>query len=147
MSCAVCGGVKNHDAYACARCKPILDRIESRRLQSGIVRRADRQARIDALTASWDAEGGCFRCHYTGVALAEDDHRDDRYLSWERRTRGDESSVVVTSALVSRMMTDLSEQEFQRMVAGLHSRFSGGAFDEAAYPDRERVQLRQVRAS
>ena len=147
MGCVVCGGVKNHDAYACARCKPILDRIETRRLQSGIVRRSDKQARIDALTASWDAEAGCFRCHYTGVALTEHDPRDDRHLSWERRVRGDESSVVVTSALVSRMMTDLSEAEFQRMVAGLHSRFSGGEFDEAAYPDRQPVQLRQVRAS
>jgi hypothetical protein len=36
------------------------------------------------------------------------------------------------------MMTDLSEEQFQRMVAALHSHFTGGEFDAAAYPDRGR---------
>jgi hypothetical protein len=114
----------------------MLDRIETRRNAEGRARQVDKQARLRAMQESW--RDGAFHCFYTDVELVDDDWRDHRYVSWEHRTPGDESSVVVTSALVNRMKTDLSEKEFQRLVTALARRFETGHFDPAAFPDRMR---------
>ena len=50
----------------CARCKRILDRVETRRDASGGLRRVDAAARLRALAGSW--RDGAFHCFYTGVA-------------------------------------------------------------------------------
>ena len=133
--CAVCGAEKQPHAYACARCRRILDRFETRRDASGSYRRFDRAARLRALQHSW--HDGAFHCFYTGIALVEDDRRwrDHRYLSFDHRTPGDEASVVVTCALVNRMKTDLSEEQFKAMITELAKAFAGGAFDERVFPD------------
>jgi len=108
-----------------------------RRDSSGKLRKPDREARIRALQESWDSEARCFRCHYTGIALKTDDHRDHRYLSLEHQIPGNETEIVVVSALLNRMKTDLSDREFRRMVAALARRFEGEDFDETAFPDRD----------
>jgi hypothetical protein len=107
-SCIVCGTERHPLAYACTRCERILDRVETRRDASGVLRQVDRAARLRALQASW--QDGSFRCFYTGIALMDDGHRwrDHRYLVFEHRIPGDEASVVVTCALVNRMKTDLT---------------------------------------
>ena len=107
-----------------------------RRDSLGKLRKPDREARIQALKEAWDAEARCFRCHYTLIALKTDDHRDHRYLSLEHQTPGDETEIVVVSALINRMKTDLSDREFRRMVGALAQSFQGEAFDETAFPDR-----------
>jgi hypothetical protein len=91
-------------------------------------------ARLRALQRSW--RDGAFHCFYTGIVLVEDGRRwrDHRYLTFEHRTPGDESSVVVTCALVNRMKTDLTEEQFKAMVAELAKVFAGGTFDERAFP-------------
>ena len=133
--CVVCGVEKHPQAYACKRCKRILDRLETRRDGSGAYRRFDREARLRAMQDSW--HDGAFRCFYTGIALVEDGNRwrDHRYLSFEHLTPGDEKSVVVTCYLVNRMKTDLTGEQFRAMVSELAKAFSGGAFDERFFPE------------
>src|SRR5690349_22635728 len=98
-------------------------------------RRIDRDARRRALQQAWQA--GAFRCHYTGVRLVVDPQRsrDRRYLEFEHQTPGDESSVVVTCALVNRMKTDLTDAQFRTLVRELAKTFDGGTFEERAFPD------------
>jgi hypothetical protein len=130
--CVVCGAEKHPQAYACKRCKRILDRLAID--ASGASRPFDRPARLRALQNSW--HGGAFHCFYTGIVLIEDGHRwrDHRYLVFEHRIPGDEASVVVASALVNRMKTDLTEEQFKAMVNELAKVFAGGTFDEQVFP-------------
>jgi hypothetical protein len=107
-----------------------------RRDSSGKLRKPDREARIHALKEAWDSEAHCFRCHYTRIALETDDHHDHRYLSLEHQTPGNETEIVVVSALLNRMKTDLSDGEFRRMVAALARSFEGEDFDKTAFPHR-----------
>jgi hypothetical protein len=60
--CVVCGAEKHPLAYACAQCKLILGRIETRPN-----RRIDPDARLRVLRESW--RDGAFRCTYTGITL------------------------------------------------------------------------------
>lgn len=133
-SCIVCGAPKHPRAYACARCKKILDRVETRRDDSGALRRVDRAARLQALRDSW--HDGAFHCSYTGIELETrgEKWRDHRYLAFEHRTPGDETSVVVSCSLVNRMKTDLTGAQFRAMMAELAKVFAGGTFDESVFP-------------
>lgn len=132
----VCGEQCHPQAYACKRCKKIIDRLETRKDSEGRLRRSDREARIRALQTAWDPAVHAFRCHYTGVVLDATDWRDHRYLSLEHQTPGDESDITVVSLLINRMKTDLSDAEFRRLVTALAAGFAGEPFDEAAFPDR-----------
>ena len=136
--CVVCGNPKHARAYACTRCKKILDRVEMRRTPEGTPRRFDREARLTALKESW--RDGAFHCAYTGVRLIDDAQqlRDHRYLTFEHQVPGDEASVVVTCSLVTRMKTDLTHDEFKRIVTELAKTFAGGQFDERAFPEGKR---------
>lgn len=134
--CVICEDPKHPQAYACDRCRRILRRVEMRRDPSGKLRKPDREARIRALQEAWDPEARCFRCHYTRIALETHDLLDHRYLSLEHQTPGDETEIVVVSALLNRMKTDLSDEEFRQMVAALARRFEGEDFDERAFPKR-----------
>jgi hypothetical protein len=134
--CLICGDPKHLQAYACDRCRKILRRVDMRRDSEGKLRKPDRNARIRALQDAWDPTARCFRCHYTGIALKTDDHRDHRYVSLEHQTPGDETEIVVVSALLNRMKTDLSDPEFRRMVSALARKFEGEDFDDTAFPDR-----------
>lgn len=134
--CEICGDPKHPQAYACDRCRKILRRVDMRRDSLGKLRKPDREARKKALEGAWDSDARCFRCHYTDIALQTDDHRDHLYLSLEHQTPGNETDIVVVSALLNRMKTDLSDEEFQRMVGALARKFEGEEFDESAFPDR-----------
>lgn len=134
--CEICGDPKHPQAYACDRCKKILHRVDMRRDSAGKLRKPDREARKSALREAWKPDDRCFRCYYTGIALNTDDHRDHRYLSLEHQTPGNETEIVVVSALINRMKTDLSDEEFRRMVGALARKFKGEDFDETAFPKR-----------
>lgn len=134
--CEICGAEKHPAAHACRRCTSILGRVETRRDALGAVRHVDREARHRALKASW--HNGAFHCYYTGVALIDEPSRwrDHRYLVFEHRIPGDETSVVVTCALINRMKTDLTEEQFRTMITELARYLSGsGPFDERAFPE------------
>jgi len=108
--------------------------VETRRDASGGLRRVDAAARLQALAGSW--HDGAFHCYYTGVCLIEDHShwRDHRYLVFEDRVPGDGTSVVVTCALISRMKSDLTEDQFKLIVIELAGTFGGGTFDQGAFP-------------
>ena len=135
--CQICGEPKHPRAYACKRCKKILDRPEMRRDSDGRLRRPDREARIQALEDAWDKKARVFRCHYTKIPLDTEDWRDHRYLSLEHQTPGIETDIVVVSALINRMKTDLSDREFRRIIKALARSFDDEDFDQSAFPDRE----------
>jgi hypothetical protein len=135
--CLICGDPKHPQAYACNRCRKILNRAEMRRDSEGKLRKPDRDARICALKRAWDADERCFLCHYTRIPLDTEDHRDHRYLSLEHQTPGNETDIVVVSALINRMKTDLSDAEFKRMVTALAASFEKPPFDRDAFPDRD----------
>lgn len=134
--CVVCGAGTHRPAVACARCKRILDRVETRRNASGGLRRVNAAARLRALAGSW--RDGAFHCFYTGACLIEDHSRwrDHRYLVFEDRIPGDGATVVVTCALVSRMKADLTEDQFKLIVTELAKALDGGTFDQRAFPDQ-----------
>jgi hypothetical protein len=112
--------------------------VETRKNADGTPRRFDRRARLHALQQSW--RDGAFHCFYTGVRLIDDptQRRNHRYLTFEHQTPGDESTVVVASSLLNRMKTDLSDDEFRRLVTALAMAFQEGAFDESAFPEGKR---------
>jgi hypothetical protein len=134
--CIICQTPTHHPAaYACRRCKRIIERLDTRRTASGERRRFDRQARIDALRRAWDPTARAFRCHYTGVELLTDNQHSNLYLSLEHQTPGDEGNVVIVSSLINRMKTDLSDRQFRQMVQALAASFDGQGFDASAFPE------------
>ena len=80
---------------------------------------------------AWDGER--FRCYYSGVRLVEDNPGSPRYLTFDHRTPGLEEDIVVATAAVNDMKSDMSEGEFREVVGQLASRFSGRTFDEGAF--------------
>ncbi len=91
----------------------------------------DKVARAKALREAWDGEG--FRCYYTGVRLVEDSHSDPRYITFDHLTPREESKIVMVSAAINDMKSDLSDGEFRRLVLQLASRFNGGKFVARAF--------------
>jgi len=123
--CMVCGcELKNPRALYCARCRKIVNRIDTRR-------KHNRQARIRALQQSWD--GKSFRCFYTGVKLTEDNPKDPRYLTFDHRIPRQEDDIVIVAASINDMKSDMSDGEFYRMVLQLANKLSGGTFDESVF--------------
>jgi len=110
-----------------------MGRVETRKDAGGRGRPIDRQARLAAMKRQWDPKVGAYRCHYTGISL-DMSHGTRRHATWEHLTPGDESSVVLASALVNRMKSDMTDAEFQRMVGALARHFEGASFDGEAFP-------------
>ena len=50
-------------------------------------------------------------------------------------TPADEASVVIICALVNRMKTDLTEEQFRAIVTELAKVFVGGTFDERVFQE------------
>jgi hypothetical protein len=125
MQCVICKcKLSNPQAFYCARCKKILERIDTRR-------KHNRQARIRALKQSWD--GRSFRCFYTGVKLVENNPSDPRYLTFDHHIPRREDRIVIVAAAINDMKTDMSDREFRRMVMQLANKLSGGEFDARAF--------------
>ena len=123
--CVVCRcDLSNPQALYCARCRKIVNRIDTRGKHS-------RQARIRALRRSWD--GKFFRCFYTGVKLVEDNHKDPRYLTFDHRIPRRENRIVIVASAINDMKSDMSDREFRKMVLQLANKLSGGEFDARAF--------------
>lgn len=90
-------------------------------------------ARLAALHDQWDPIAGAFRCYYTDLVLTED-WGSRRSASWEHRTPGDESSVVLVADLVNKMKGDLTEEEFRIIVRAMARHFDEPGFDERLFP-------------
>jgi hypothetical protein len=123
LTCSVCEAPRNRYAYLCPRCKKLVDKAHRRYS-------VNRDIASNALKSAWDRNKKVFRCYYTGVTLVENNHRDPRYFTFDHRTPRDERDIVVASACINDMKSDLSEKEFRRIVLELAQRFQGGPFDE-----------------
>jgi len=102
-SCDICDSPIHPLATFCKRCKKIIDRIDIRK-------KPDKKARIDALKRAWD--GKSFRCYYSGIELDENNHRNPRYLTFDHRIPRKEDDLVVASACINDMKSDMTEEEF-----------------------------------
>lgn len=132
--CQVCGDASVVGSYLCHRCRHLMRRVETRKGSSSRGRRVDMHARLRALQRQWDQEIKAFRCHYTGIALA-DAHGSRRSATWEHVQPGDESSVVLVADVVNKMKGDLSEDAFRQLVLALAKHFEEPGFDEDAFPN------------
>jgi hypothetical protein len=116
----------------CPRCEGLLGRS-----RKGY--KPDMAARRNALHAQWDEgrdEGrGAFVCAYTGISLTHKGGATN--AEWEHVIPGDESSVVLVAAVVNRMKADLTEEQWDAMIAALYAlRIEGKPFDPTALPER-----------
>jgi len=60
-----------------------------------------------------------FRCYYTGMLLEIDDNTSPWYLVFGRRVPGDDSTIIITSALLNEMKSQLTEKQFWFYVLAL----------------------------
>src|SRR6478735_5136049 len=120
-------------SYLCARCRPIMARIETRKDPQGRGRAVDKQARLRAMQQQFDPLIDGYRCYFTRIKL-ELAAGTRKSAEWAHLTAGDESSVVLACKLVNRMQTDLTEPEFKVFVKALAQRFEGKPFDQSAFP-------------
>lgn len=121
-NCQVCAGSRHALASLCRRCKGIRDRIDGRAKRRG--QSVSYISREKALEQAWDRAVGAFRCQYSGVVLDEQPH-SPWHITFDHRTPRVEEDVVVCSALVNNMKSDLTEAEFQKVIQQLAERFSG----------------------
>jgi len=121
VPCKACGEPANPRARGCKRCSRLLNRIDPRG-------RPDKDARVRALVAAWDREGRVFRCCYSGVPLLTDveDRSSPRYFSWDHTNPGEEGEVVVCALVVNDMKSDMTIEEFNRLIRVLSRRLEGG---------------------
>jgi hypothetical protein len=123
-TCRACGGQSVTGSYLCARCRPIICRIETRKDPQGRGRAVDKQARLRAMKRQFDPSIDGYRCYFTNMRL-ELAAGMRRSAEWAHLTASDESSVVLACKLVNRMQTDLTEPEFEALVKALARRFEG----------------------
>ena len=110
----------------CPRCEGVLGR--KRKGQ-----KPDMAARRDALHAQWNKRRKAFICAYTGIALTHKGGASN--AEWEHRIPRDESSVVLVAALVNRMKADLTEDQWDAMIAALYAlRIKHKPFKKSALP-------------
>ena len=119
--CAVCSAPRHRLAKLCERCKKLRDRLDTRARRRGT--RTDKAARERALAVAWAPADNAFRCAYSGVTLNHDP-ASPWHLTFDHRTARDESDIVVCAALVKDMKSDLTLDEFKRVVAQLAERFA-----------------------
>ena len=90
-------------------------------------------ARREALRGQWNEDIQAFTCKYTSIALTH--NGGARNAEWEHVIPGVESSVVLVAALVDRSKGDLTEAQWDAMIAALYAlRIEGKPFDESALP-------------
>jgi hypothetical protein len=123
--CIVCNRASVPNSPYCESCRRLLNRGP---------KPFNRQARLRALCEQWDPEIGGFRCYFTDAKMIEDDGRRRRSATWEHLAPGNESSVVLVARVINTMKTDMTEDEFERIVRALAKAFEGRQFDESAFP-------------
>jgi hypothetical protein len=123
--CEICDRAVHHPmASFCRRCKKLLDRTNPRQ-------KPNRNARVKALKEAWDGQG--FRCYYTGIKLVEDNSKDPRYLTFDHIIPRKQGNIVIAASAINDMKSDMSSDEFRRMVITLANHFNGSDFDENAF--------------
>jgi len=118
-SCKICRKPVGPKRMFCPRCLRLVHRASptSKLLQA--------QALIDA----FDGEHDGFRCYYCGALLELEDWTSPWYLWYDHVIPRTEGNVVASSAVMNRMKTDTSEEEFHAYMKELDRAMTGGIFD------------------
>lgn len=117
--CLVCEDVlRNNLANYCRRCGNILSKVEAGRGKN------DATPYVQAMRKGWDKEDECFKCHYSGIQLNDDDPRDPRYITFDHTALEKGAEMVVTAALIDEMKANLSEDEFKTVITQLAQHFN-----------------------
>ena len=115
--CPVCGQpilLKRHKL--CARCSRIAYRMKLLRFPR------------DSVNGVFDyLHTYGFICYYTGMALVLDDPKSPWYLVFDHWMPRDPRKIVVTSALVNQMKSDLTEKEFWYFIRQLANFYREGS--------------------
>ncbi|MBF0570490.1 MAG: hypothetical protein HQL12_01330 [Candidatus Omnitrophica bacterium] len=100
--CCICGQpVYFYNAQFCRKCHLISRRIDESQLP------------LEAAKSLWDyVRKHGHVCYYTGMPLDFDDYRSAWHFTFEHVAPGDSTKVVLASALLNEMKSDLSEDEF-----------------------------------
>jgi len=117
--CEVCHLPAPGMAWRCERCAKLYKRGEVRKKPDGTRWGIDKRARLATMKKQW--KDGAFRCAYTDLRLTED--FGPLHATWEHKNPGDPSSVVLVAWLINDMKTDLSHNDFKKMVRALASHF------------------------
>ena len=100
----------------CATCA----RINYRMMQARFPRKA--------MDGVWDyIRKYGFVCYYTGMPLDLDDPKSPWYLVFDHWSPRDPRKIVITSSLVNRMKSDLTEEEFWYFISQLANHFRKGS--------------------
>ncbi len=114
--CPVCGQPIEFKGHKyCARCSRLVQRMRLARFSREV---------IDAVLDYLRKYG--FVCYYTGMPLVLDDPKSPWYLVFDHWNPRDPRKIVITSALVNRMKSDLTEDEFWYFIRQLANFFRYG---------------------
>ena len=118
-SVKVCAGCRRAAALKghkfCATCSRILIRMKGARFPR------------EAINGVWEyIRKYGFICYYTGMQLDLDDPKSPWYLVFDHWNPRDPRKIVITSALVNRMKSDLTEEEFWYFIRQLANHFRNG---------------------
>src|ERR671914_2714945 len=111
-TCLACGGQSLAGSYLCARCRPIMARLETRKDPQGRGRAVNKQARLRAMQQQFDPSIDGYRCYFTGVRL-ELAAGTRRSAEWAHLTAGGGGSGVLTCKLGERQQTEPTQGEFE----------------------------------
>ena len=100
----------------CARCARIALRMNFMRFPR------------EAINGVWDyIRKYGYVCYYTGMPLDLDDFKSAWYLVFDHWNPRDPRKIVITSALINEMKSDLTEDEFWYFIAQLAKHFRQGS--------------------
>lgn len=102
------------------------------RCRKFIYRAGNKMAHVTALKRDYDPVHDVFRCHYTRIALEENDRRSPKYLTFDHMVPGVEGkeNMVTTFALLNENKTDMSFEEYVAFSREIVRASETGEFDE-----------------
>ena len=115
--CCICGRrvYSKHSIY-CLRCFEFSRTMDQRGLHA------------DAVKAIWEfVRKNGYVCYYTGIKLDMTNPKSPWYFVFDHRIPGDDTSVVLTFALLNEMKSDMTDKEFKFNVHQLDRCFTTGA--------------------
>lgn len=120
MGDKVCAGCRQAAAFKghkyCARCSRISIRMKGARFPR------------KTINGVWNyVRKVGYVCYYTGMTLDMDDPKSPWYLVFDHWMPRDSRKIVITSALVNKMKSDLTEEEFWYFISQLANFYRHGS--------------------